>query len=866
MPTSAWTRVPALVIATAVVVAGLAADPAAHAAALDPTSPAAIVDPAGASDPADTASDVPGTTPVVGADEGESLDLSGDMIEVPSTPITRPHLQAAAAETAAREPEAGHYHDLAWADTDAGADGESAPESTTGTDSADTDSTGTDTPDDAPADEARAADTSDATTSTTPPTADASTAVEVHRISVSIVTVTASTADDQRSAPDDASVATAISQLRDYWAAESGGTVDVRLDAVERTSLNRSTCDPSSVLDTVHTTAFGGSFASYRWAGTGRHLLVLTQEVCGSAAFGTVGGGGGEIFSSVGTDTALGVPVLLHEFGHNLGFGHAGAGMCRSADEVDAPIGDYRHASDGDTSVRCPVEEYGDFLDIMGYSVSGARPHLSTPQRIRAGFLTDGATLTEPGSRRQVAVGALDGPASGRAVQVVDPLSGDVYWLEYRTASGADASSAEFWGAQQRCSSLDSRLLRCALTGDRAVGEVRVLRAIPLFGSAVSTVAVAAGPQDGDTLRRETFLDPGEEFTSTGGGFTVSVLSASPSKGAVLDVALAGSAPTTDTKPVGGGTSEQTGEPAPVDEPVAPAATTTALSSDRARQTWGAQPTALVTVRVAVEGGAPAAGTVALLDGAKTLGEAAVPEGGAIAFRLPTGLAPGSHSLRAAFTPAGDDQAASTSAATVLTVDHAATSTSLTLSASSQQYASTRRIAATATVPAIAGEVATGTVAFSLDGKVVARVGLVKGKASWGVPSGTAVGSHRLVATFTPAVSGAAPSTSVARGFTVSKASSSSVLTQRSAMPKGRGFNMAVSVSVPGVAAPTGTVTIKQGKTVVGTATLTAAAKGKLTVGVKAFRSAGSYPLTVTYSGNGSIGASTSKAVTQKIK
>jgi len=68
------------------------------------------------------------------------------------------------------------------------------------------------------------------------------------------------------------------------------------------------------------------------------------------------------------------------------------------------------------------------------------------------------------------------------------------------------------------------------------------------------------------------------------------------------------------------------------------------------------------------------------------------------------------------------------------------------------------------------------------------------------------------------------------------------------------------------VAAPTGTVTIKQGKTVVGTATLTAAAKGKLTVGVKAFRSAGSYPLTVTYSGNGSIGASTSKAVTQKIK
>ena len=55
-------------------------------------------------------------------------------------------------------------------------------------------------------------------------------------------------------------------------------------------------------------------------------------------------------------------------------------------------------------------------------------------------------------------------------MQVVDPLSGDTYWVEYRTASGRDVMSAEFRGATPRCSSLDATLVRCALNGDRAVG------------------------------------------------------------------------------------------------------------------------------------------------------------------------------------------------------------------------------------------------------------------------------------------------------------------------------------------------------------------------------------------------------------
>jgi hypothetical protein len=789
VPTPRSIRASAALVAAVIVVGGFVDVQAASAAELDPTV---------------------ATTTAPAATELAAPDLSDDMLVVPSTPVTRPHLHAEAVEVATREADV--------ADQTAAGSGAQAPDST------------------------------------------APVAV-VHRVSVSIATVTATTADDAPTPPDDASVTNAIQQLHDFWWAESGGTVDVRLGGIERTSLAATTCDPSAVLDSVHTTAFGGAFASYRWAGKNEHLLVLTRETCGSAAFATVGGGGGEIFSSVGTDTALGVPVLLHEFGHNLGLGHAGAGMCRTASAVDAPLSSFVQTTDTNTSVACPVEEYGDFLDIMGYSVSSARPHLSTPQRLRLGFQVDATTVRDPGTRQQLSVGALDGAATGRAVQVVDPLSGDTYWVEYRTASGLDATSAEFRGATPRCLALDAQLSRCALNGDRATGEVRVLRSIPLSGTAVSTVAVAAGPVGaGDLTRRDTHLDAGESFTSTGGGFTVAVRSASPSAGAVLDVTLAGGT-STGTAPVG----DTAQGPAPKQ---VSAATTTTLGTDRARQTWGTNPTPTVTATVAVAGGAAPAGSVAFVDGTATLATVPVAEGGTASLSLPASLAPGAHSLRAVFSPAAADQVASTSTGTTVTVDKAPTTTSVRLNAASQVYAATSRVTATASVTSVAGAAATGTgtVAFSLDGKVAARVAVSGGKASWVVPAGTAAGSHKITTTFTPSVSTALPSTSQARSFSVTKATSTTVLTPRSAIPKGKGANVAVSVTARGVAAPTGTITIRYGKTVVGTATLSAAAKGATTVGVAGFRNAGSYPLTVTYSGNGSIGASTSKAVTLKVK
>jgi hypothetical protein len=793
VPTPRYIRASVALVAALVVTGGGVAGQAANAAAPDPTVATAAASP---------------TTP----------DLSEDMIAVPSTPVTAPHLHAEAVEVTTREAAVMEQTTTAAA----------APQGST-------------------------------------KSAAAAPVAVVHRVSVSIATVTAATADDAATPPDDASVTTAIQQLHDYWWEESGGTVDVRLGGIERTSLSKATCDPSAVLDSVHTTAFGGAFASYRWAGTDDHLLVLTRETCGSAAFATVGGGGGEIFSSVGTDTGLGVPVLLHEFGHNLGLGHAGAGMCRSSTAVDAPLSQYAHAADKDTSVACPVEEYGDFVDIMGYSVSGARPHLSTPQRLRAGFQADATTLRDPGTRQQVTVGALDGAATtagGRAVQVVDPLSGDTYWVEYRTASGRDATSAEFRGATPRCSSLDATLVRCALNGDRAVGEVRVLRAMPLFGSAVSTAVVAAGPvKAGDLTRRDTHLDAGESFTSTGGGFTVAVRSTSPSGGAVLDVSLAGSS-STGTAPVG----DTTAKPAPKQ---VTAATTTTLGTDRARQTWGSSTTATLTATVAVAGGAKASGSVAVLDGTTTLATVPVAKDGTATVRLPASLAPGAHSLRATFSPAAADQAASASSTVVVTVDKAPTTTTLGLNAASQVYGASSRVTATASVVSTAGSAATGagTVAFSLDGTVVAQVAVSGGAASWVAPAGAGVGSHRITAAFTPSAAAALPSTSAALSFSVSKAPSSTTVSAPTvAVSRTLATKVTVTVSVPGVVSPAGTVTLKSGSATIGTATLAAGSGGKVTMSVPAFRTAGNYPVVAVYSGDANIAGSTSKAASLTVR
>lgn len=533
--------------------------------------------------------------------------------------------------------------------------------------------------------------------------------VTTHPVYVSLATVTAATGDDSATPPDDASIRAAIAQLHDYWWEESGHTVDVTLAGIETTSLDQTSCVPATVLNTVHASAFGGRFARYAWAGTNEHLIVMSRETCGTTAtaFGTVGGDGGEVFSSYGAGTALGVPVLLHEFGHNLGFGHAGAGMCRSTTSFDGAASDYRYATSTDSPAACPVLEYGDFLDIMGYSVSSSRPHLSSVQKVRAGYLTDVTTLTGAGTTRQVTVASLDGAAKGRALKVIDPVSGQDYYVEYRTATGTDATSPEFGGRAPSCALVGSGFTRCALTSDKTTGSVRVLRPLTLAGSTVSTVALAVGlDAKRDPSRRDTHLDAGESFTSANGGFTVTVRSMTPSGGAVLDVSLAGRAA---KAPVSA--------PAPTLSAPAPATTTTRLSVDRTRQTYGSSTPITTTTQVVASDGSAPSGTVTLRDGTAVVGSTKVGSDGRSTVTLPGTTAAGTHQLRASFAPATSAQAASDSSVVGVTVDKAASISALTRGTTAIK----KNTAATVTVSVSAPGVPrpTGTVTVTSGGRTV---------------------------------------------------------------------------------------------------------------------------------------------------
>lgn len=663
--------------------------------------------------------------------------------------------------------------------------------------------------------------------------------VTTHLVYVSVATVTSTTADDSATPPDDSSVTAAITQLHDYWWEESAHTVDIRLGGIEARTLDQASCVPSTVLNTVHGPAFGGRFAKYAWAGTNEHLLVLTRETCGRTAFATVGGDGGEIFSSYGAGTDLGVPVLLHEFGHNLGFGHAGAGMCRSTTAFDGAAADYRYAATSDTTATCPVLEYGDFVDIMGYSVSSARPHLSTVQRVRAGYLKDVTTISGAGTTRQVVVSPLDGSAKSRSLKVVDPISGLDYYLEYRTATGRDATSAEFGGYAPSCAVVATGYTRCALTSDRTTGSVRVLRPLTLSGSTVSTVALAVGlDAKRDPSRRDTHLDAGESFSSANGGFTVAVRSMTPSGGAVLDVTLAGTAKK------------------------APSTTTsTSLTVDRTKQTYGSSTRITATTQVVTADGTVPAGTVTVRDGTTVIGTARVGAGGRATVTLPGTLAAGAYSLRASFVADTAAQAGSEGAAVPITVDKAVSTATLTLNRSTQSYGSTP-VTATITVTGVTGVVPAGPVDVSVDGTRVARVTVSGGTARYTLPSTTTVGTHRLVATFTPTDASIAASTSATSTVTVSKAPSTSAAAVPAATLRANtSSTVSVTVTASGVPNPTGTVTVTSGGRVLGTATLSATGSGRVVVPIAGFARAGTYSLSASYAGGSTVSTSIAPAV-----
>ena len=274
------------------------------------------------------------------------------------------------------------------------------------------------------------------------------------------------------------------------------------------------------------------------------------------------------------------------------------------------------------------------------------------------------------------------------------------------------------------------------------------------------------------------------------------------------------------------------------------AATTTSLVSATNPATLGQ--TIILTAHVA--GGTPT-GTVTFKDGTVTLGTATLNGGSATWSLVPTGT--GVHSLSASYS-GNSALAASNSTALSQTILPASTSVKLSSSANPSVVAKAFTLTAQ-----VSGVSPAGTVTFLDAGQVLGSAALSNGQASFTVSLNTAT-SHSMTAAYGGNASNTA-STSSVLAQVINPATTTTQLVS-SANPVPVGQTVALTATVSG-AAPTGSVTFRDGTTSLGSAALVGGV-AKLNV---SFSGVSTHSLTALYSGNASNAASTSLAVSESV-
>ena len=281
-------------------------------------------------------------------------------------------------------------------------------------------------------------------------------------------------------------------------------------------------------------------------------------------------------------------------------------------------------------------------------------------------------------------------------------------------------------------------------------------------------------------------------------------------------------------------------------------ATTTVLTSSANPSNYGQSVT--LTAQVTTTGSTTPTGTVTFKNGTTVLSTTSLNASG-IATLTKANLPIGSDALTATYNGDGVN---GVSTSTVLTqvVNQATITMSLTSTPNPSPSGKSVKFTATFTSN---GGLPTGTVTFSLAGATLATTTIGSTGAATFSTTALPAGSDVVTATY----AGKADYSAATMSVTQVVNATTTVLTS-SANPSnyGQSVTLTAQVTTTGSTTPTGTVTFKNGTTVLSTTSLNASGIATLT---KANLPIGSDALTATYNGDGVNGVSTSTALTQVV-
>jgi len=289
---------------------------------------------------------------------------------------------------------------------------------------------------------------------------------------------------------------------------------------------------------------------------------------------------------------------------------------------------------------------------------------------------------------------------------------------------------------------------------------------------------------------------------------------------------------------------------------ISQAATTTTVTSGSNPAVFGQSVTFSVKIQ-SPSSGTPT-GTVTLLDGANSLGSTALPANGVAQFTI-SSLAPGAHQISASYS--GDTNFAPSTAATLTeTINQASTTATVTSATNPAMF--DQSVVFSVKVQSSSSGTPTGTVTLVDGSNSLGSTALpANGVAQFAI-SNMALGSHAISASYSGDAN-FAPSTAATLTETVNQASTTATVTSGtnpSAFDQAVTFTVKIQPSSAGT--PTGTVTLLDGSTSLGGASLPTSGVVQFTVSTLL---AGSHSITATYSGDNYFLASTSAALAQTV-